>query len=163
VRAGQPVVNSITLKEGESDFCKAAIVRRSRGVVVMGVRPNRAGDTVERKVSICQRAYRCSPSMRVDPSDIIFDPNILAIATRSARSTTPYAINFIEATRIIKATVSGGQGERRRQQPVVFVPRQRYRPEAIHSGVPVSRRSRPAWTWGIVNARPARGVRGHSE
>jgi len=112
---GKPVVNSISLKEGEADFmAKAAIVKRfGAGVVVMAFDEQGQADTIERKVAICQRAYRLlTERAGFDPTDIIFDPNILAIAT-GLEEHNAYAINFIEATRIIKATcpdvkVSGG-------------------------------------------------------
>src|SRR5206468_3108112 len=106
---GKPVVNSISLKEGEDDFLhKAAIVRRyGAGVVVMAFDEQGQADTIERKVSICQRAYRLlTEQAGFDPSDIIFDPNILAIAT-GLEEHNEYAINFIEATRIIKASCPG--------------------------------------------------------
>jgi 5-methyltetrahydrofolate--homocysteine methyltransferase len=106
---GKPVVNSISLKEGEADFLqKAAIVRRfGAGVVVMAFDEQGQADTIERKVAICQRAYRLlTERAGYDPSDIIFDPNILAIAT-GLEEHNPYAINFIEATRIIKTTCPG--------------------------------------------------------
>ncbi len=106
---GKPVVNSISLKEGEADFLqKAALVRRfGAGVVVMAFDEQGQADTIERKVSICQRAYRLLVERAgFDPSDIIFDPNILAIAT-GLEEHNDYAINFIEATRIIKATCPG--------------------------------------------------------
>jgi 5-methyltetrahydrofolate--homocysteine methyltransferase len=106
---GKPVVNSISLKEGEADFlAKAAVVRRfGAGVVVMAFDEQGQADTIERKVSICQRAYRLlTERAGLDPSDIIFDPNILAIAT-GLEEHNAYAINFIEATRIIKQTCPG--------------------------------------------------------
>jgi 5-methyltetrahydrofolate--homocysteine methyltransferase len=106
---GKPVVNSISLKEGEADFLqKAAIVRRyGAGVVVMAFDEQGQADTIERKVSICQRAYTLLTGQAgIDPTDIIFDPNILAIAT-GLEEHNAYAINFIEATRIIKATCPG--------------------------------------------------------
>jgi 5-methyltetrahydrofolate--homocysteine methyltransferase len=106
---GKPVVNSISLKEGEADFlAKAAVVKRfGAGVVVMAFDEQGQADTIERKVSICQRAYALlTERAGVDPSDIIFDPNILAIAT-GLEEHNGYAINFIEATRIIKATCPG--------------------------------------------------------
>ena len=106
---GKPVVNSISMKEGEEDFLrKAAFVRRyGAGVVVMAFDEQGQADTIERKVSICQRAYRLlTEQAGFDPSDIIFDPNILAIAT-GLEEHNEYAINFIEATRIIKATCPG--------------------------------------------------------
>ena len=106
---GKPVVNSISLKEGEEDFLnKASLVRRyGAGVVVMAFDEQGQADTIERKVSICQRAYALlTEQAGFDPSDIIFDPNILAIAT-GLEEHNAYAINFIEATRIIKATCPG--------------------------------------------------------
>src|SRR3954451_21909327 len=106
---GKPVVNSISLKEGEADFlAKAAIVNRfGAGVVVMAFDEQGQADTIERKVAICERAYALLTGRAgFDPTDIIFDPNILAIAT-GLEEHNAYAINFIEATRIIKATCPG--------------------------------------------------------
>jgi 5-methyltetrahydrofolate--homocysteine methyltransferase len=106
---GKPVANSISLKEGEQDFLqKAAIIKRyGAGVVVMAFDEQGQADTIERKVAICQRAYRLlTEQAGFDPMDIIFDPNILAIAT-GLEEHNEYAINFIEATRIIKATCPG--------------------------------------------------------
>jgi 5-methyltetrahydrofolate--homocysteine methyltransferase len=106
---GKAVVNSISLKEGEEDFLqKAATIRRyGAGVVVMAFDERGQADTVERKVSICHRAYRLlTERAGFDPSDIIVDPNILAIAT-GLEEHNAYAINFIEATSIIKATCPG--------------------------------------------------------
>jgi len=106
---GKPVVNSISLKEGEADFlAKAAHIRRyGAGVVVMAFDEQGQADTIARKVAICQRAYRLLVDRAgFDPSDIIFDPNILAIAT-GLEEHNEYAINFIEATRVIKATCPG--------------------------------------------------------
>jgi 5-methyltetrahydrofolate--homocysteine methyltransferase len=106
---GKAVVNSISLKEGEEEFLrKAGVIRRyGAGVVVMAFDETGQADTIERKVSICQRAYRLlTERASIHPSDIIFDPNILAIAT-GLEEHNAYAINFIEATRIIKATCPG--------------------------------------------------------
>ena len=109
---GKPVVNSISLKEGEAEFLKkASLARRyGAGVVVMAFDEQGQADTIERKVSICQRAYALltdpAGPVGMDPTDIIFDPNILAIAT-GLEEHNAYAINFIEATRIIKATCPG--------------------------------------------------------
>jgi 5-methyltetrahydrofolate--homocysteine methyltransferase len=106
---GKAVVNSISLKEGEEDFLrKAAIVKRyGAGVVVMAFDEQGQADTIERKVAICQRAYTLlTERAGIDPTDIIFDPNILAIAT-GLEEHNAYAVNFIEATRIIKATCPG--------------------------------------------------------
>ncbi|MBZ5555963.1 MAG: methionine synthase [Acidobacteriia bacterium] len=106
---GKPVVNSISLKEGEDEFLKkAATVRRyGAGVVVMAFDEQGQADTIERKVAICQRAYRLlTERADFDPSDIIFDPNVLAIAT-GLEEHNAYAIDFIESTRLIKATCPG--------------------------------------------------------
>ena len=106
---GKGVVNSISLKEGEADFlAKARLVRRyGAAVVVMAFDERGQADTIERKVSICQRAYRLlTGEAAFDPTDIIFDPNILAIAT-GLEEHNDYAVNYIEATRIIKATCPG--------------------------------------------------------
>jgi len=106
---GKAVVNSISMKEGEADFLhKAKLVRRyGASVVVMAFDEQGQADTIERKVSICQRAYRLlTEQAGYDPSDIIFDPNILAIAT-GLEEHNPYAINFIEATKLIKHACPG--------------------------------------------------------
>jgi 5-methyltetrahydrofolate--homocysteine methyltransferase len=106
---GKGIVNSISLKEGEEDFLrKAAAIRRyGAGVVVMAFDETGQADTVARKVEICQRAYRLlTERAGFDPADIVFDPNILAIAT-GLEEHNGYAVNFIEAARIIKATCPG--------------------------------------------------------
>jgi 5-methyltetrahydrofolate--homocysteine methyltransferase len=106
---GKSIVNSISLKEGEDDFLQKAktIRREGAGVVVMAFDEQGQADTVERKVAICQRAYRLlTERAGFDPTDIIFDPNILAIAT-GLEEHNDYAVNYIEATRIIKATCPG--------------------------------------------------------
>ena len=106
---GKAIVNSISLKEGEEDFLrKAALVQRyGAGVVVMAFDERGQADTIARKIEICQRAYRLlTERAGFEPSDIIFDPNILAIAT-GLEEHNEYAINFIEATRAIKATCPG--------------------------------------------------------
>ena len=106
---GKGVVNSISLKEGEADFlAKARVIKRyGAGVVVMAFDEVGQADTVERKVQICRRAYQLLvEQVRFNPLDIIFDPNILAIAT-GMEEHADYAKNFIEATKIIKATCPG--------------------------------------------------------
>jgi 5-methyltetrahydrofolate--homocysteine methyltransferase len=108
---GKGIVNSISLKEGEADFLhKAKIVQRyGAGVIVMAFDETGQADTIERKVTICQRAYRLLTAQAgFDPSDIIFDPNILAIAT-GLEEHNEYAVNYIEATRIIKSTCPGAK------------------------------------------------------
>jgi 5-methyltetrahydrofolate--homocysteine methyltransferase len=106
---GKSVVNSISLKEGEADFLEKArrILRYGAGVVVMAFDETGQADTTQRKVEICQRAYKLLvEQVGFDAQDIIFDPNILAIAT-GIEEHNRYALNFIEATRIIKATCPG--------------------------------------------------------
>jgi 5-methyltetrahydrofolate--homocysteine methyltransferase len=112
---GKAVVNSISLKEGEEVFVRhARLVRRfGAAVIVMAFDEKGQADTIERKVEICTRAYRMlTEEVGFPPQDIIFDPNILTVAT-GIEEHNRYAVNFIEATRIIKATlplckVSGG-------------------------------------------------------
>ena len=112
---GKSIVNSISMKEGEAEFIRQAKICRRYGaaVVVMAFDEQGQADTTERKVSICQRAYRIlTEQVGFDPTDIIFDPNIFAIAT-GIDEHNDYAIHFIEATRQIKqscpgAKISGG-------------------------------------------------------
>jgi 5-methyltetrahydrofolate--homocysteine methyltransferase len=106
---GKGVVNSISLKEGEADFlAKARLVRRyGAGVVVMAFDEVGQADTAERKVEICERAYRLlTEKLDFPPEDIIFDPNILAIAT-GMEEHADYAVHYIEAARIIKQRCPG--------------------------------------------------------
>ena len=108
---GKSVVNSISLKEGEEDFIAKAKTCRSYGaaVVVMAFDEKGQADTTERKISICQRAYRIlTEEVGFDPTDIIFDPNIFAIAT-GIEEHARYAIDFIEATKVIKDTCPGAK------------------------------------------------------
>nr|AYM54384.1 B12-dependent methionine synthase [Phaselicystis flava] len=108
---GKGVVNSISLKEGEADFvAKANVVKRyGAGVVVMAFDEQGQAETVERKVAICQRAFKIlTEQVGIEAEDIIFDPNILAIAT-GIEEHADFAKNFIEATRIIKATCPGAR------------------------------------------------------
>ncbi|MAE94340.1 MAG: methionine synthase [Deltaproteobacteria bacterium] len=112
---GKSVVNSISLKEGEEDFLDKARRIRSYGAAVVVMAFDEAGqaESTERKVEICERAYRLlTQQADFPPEDIIFDPNILAIAT-GIEEHASYAKAFIEATRIIKehcpgVHVSGG-------------------------------------------------------
>ena len=106
---GKAVVNSISLKEGEEEFKRRArLVRRyGAAVIVMAFDEQGQADTVERKVEICRRAYRIlTEDVGFPPEDIIFDPNILTVAT-GMEEHNRYALNFIEATRIIKETLPG--------------------------------------------------------
>ena len=108
---GKGIVNSISLKEGEEEFLERArvVMRFGAGVVVMAFDEQGQADTVERKVAICQRAYKLmTEEIGFPPLDIIFDPNILAIAT-GIEEHNRYALNFIEATRQIKKTCPGSK------------------------------------------------------
>ncbi len=112
---GKGIVNSISLKEGEAPFLEHARVVRSHGaaVVVMAFDEEGQATDVERRVAICKRAYRLlTEQAGFPPEDIIFDPNILTVAT-GIEEHNRYALNFIEATRRIKEAmplvkVSGG-------------------------------------------------------
>ena len=108
---GKAVVNSISLKEGEEVFKQQAraIRRYGAAVIVMAFDEQGQADTVERKVEICTRAYKIlTEEVGFAPEDIIFDPNILAIAT-GIEEHNNYAVNFIEAIKIIKATLPGAK------------------------------------------------------
>jgi 5-methyltetrahydrofolate--homocysteine methyltransferase len=105
---GKGVVNSISLKEGEDAFLEQArrIKRYGAAVVVMAFDEQGQADTVERKVDICERAYRLLTEDGWDPEDIIFDPNVLAVAT-GIEEHAEFAKAFIEGTRQIKARCPG--------------------------------------------------------
>ena len=106
---GKGIVNSISLKEGEEKFKEQAkLVRRyGAATVVMAFDESGQADTIEHKVAICTRAYKIlTEEVGFPPNDIIFDPNILTIAT-GIEEHNDYAVNFIEATRIIKQTLPG--------------------------------------------------------
>jgi 5-methyltetrahydrofolate--homocysteine methyltransferase len=112
---GKPVVNSISLKEGEEKFVREArrVRRYGAAVVVMAFDETGQADTRQRKLEICERSYRIlTQQVGFPPQDIIFDPNIFAVAT-GIEEHNNYAMDFIEATREIKrrlphARVSGG-------------------------------------------------------
>ena len=150
---GKAVVNSISLKEGEAAFIEHARTVRRYGaaVVVMAFDERGQADTVERKVAICERAHRILTQEVGFPSeDIIFDPNIFAVAT-GIEEHNRYALDFIEATREIKrrlpgARVSGGLSNVsfafRGNEPVREAMHSVFLYHAIHAGMDM----------GIVNA-----------
>ncbi|MCL7939113.1 methionine synthase [Halomonas sp. ATCH28] len=150
---GKAVVNSISMKEGEDAFREQATICRRHGAAVVVMAFDEAGqaDTFARKTEICQRAYRILvDELDFPPEDIIFDPNIFAIAT-GIEEHDNYAVDFIEATRWIRehlphALVSGGVSNVsfsfRGNNPVR---------EAIHS-VFLYHAIRAGLTMGIVNA-----------
>ena len=112
---GKCIVNSISMKEGEAKFIEQAFICKSYGasVIVMAFDEVGQADTKQRKIDICHRAYKILTSqVGYDPQDIIFDPNIFAIAT-GIEEHNNYAVDFIEATAEIKklmplTKVSGG-------------------------------------------------------
>jgi len=111
---GKAIVNSISLKEGEEPFLEQAkkIMRYGAATVVMAFDEDGQADTADRKFEICERSYRLLTEAGFPPEDIIFDPNIFAVAT-GIEEHNNYAVDFIEATQRIKenlphAKVSGG-------------------------------------------------------
>jgi 5-methyltetrahydrofolate--homocysteine methyltransferase len=112
--SGKPIVNSISLKEGVEPFLDQARACRSYGAatVVMAFDETGQADTAERKVEICERAYRTLTADGFPPEDIIFDPNVFAVAT-GIDEHRRYALDFIEAAQQIRrrcpgAHISGG-------------------------------------------------------
>lgn len=150
---GKPIVNSISLKEGEEEFLHKARLCRLYGaaIIVMAFDESGQADTRQRKVEICARSYRLlTEKVGFPPEDIIFDPNIFAVATGIDEHNN-YAVDFIEATRWIRenlphAGVSGGVSNVsfsfRGNNPVR---------EAIHS-VFLYHAIQAGMTMGIVNA-----------
>jgi 5-methyltetrahydrofolate--homocysteine methyltransferase len=111
---GKGIVNSISLKEGEAKFRENAktVLKYGAAVVVMAFDEQGQAATYEDKTRICERAYRILTELGFDPADIIFDPNILTVATGMEEHNN-YAVDFVNATRWIKenlphAKVSGG-------------------------------------------------------
>ncbi|MGP1352305.1 MAG: methionine synthase [Parasphingopyxis sp.] len=106
--SGKPIVNSISMKEGEAEFLEHAAKCRAYGaaVVVMAFDETGQADTKERKVEICQRAYKLLTENGFPPEDIIFDPNIFAVAT-GIDEHRRYGLDFIEAAREIRDTCPG--------------------------------------------------------
>ena len=150
---GKPVINSISMKEGEAEFIKYARLARRYGaaVIVMAFDELGQADTLKRKVDICTRSYRLLvDEIGFPPEDIIFDPNIFAIAT-GIEEHNNYGVDFIDATRIIKQTlpyakVSGGVSNVsfsfRGNEPIR---------EAIHTAF-LYHAIKAGMTMGIVNA-----------
>jgi 5-methyltetrahydrofolate--homocysteine methyltransferase len=112
---GKPIVNSISMKEGEAEFLRQARLARKYGaaVVVMAFDEKGQADSLQRRTEICARAYKLlTASIGMPPEDIVFDPNIFAVATGLEEHAT-YGIDYIEAVRWIRrnlphAKVSGG-------------------------------------------------------
>jgi 5-methyltetrahydrofolate--homocysteine methyltransferase len=150
---GKGIVNSISLKEGEAAFLEHArkVMRYGAAVVVMAFDEQGQADTIARKVSICDRAYRLlTEKIQFPPEDIIFDPNIFAVAT-GIEEHNRYSLDFIEATAAIKQRmplvhISGGVSN----VSFSFRGNERVR-EAMHS-VFLYHAIRAGLTMGIVNA-----------
>ncbi|MBB4838457.1 5-methyltetrahydrofolate--homocysteine methyltransferase [Sphingomonas kyeonggiensis] len=112
--SGKPIVNSISMKEGEAQFLEHArkCMQYGAAVVVMAFDETGQADTQARKVEICERAYKLLVGIGFPPEDIIFDPNVFAVAT-GIEEHNNYGVDFIEACREIKARcphchISGG-------------------------------------------------------
>ncbi|HEU4622013.1 MAG TPA: methionine synthase [Burkholderiaceae bacterium] len=150
---GKSIVNSISMKEGEAEFIRQATLCKRYGaaVIVMAFDEQGQADTYARKTEICARSYKIlTEQVGFDPEDIIFDPNVFAIAT-GIEDHDNYAVDFIEATRWIKqhlphAKISGGVSNVsfsfRGNEPVR---------EAIHT-VFLYHAIQAGMTMGIVNA-----------
>ena len=107
---GKPIVNSISMKEGEAEFLRQANLARRYGaaVVVMAFDEQGQADSLERRIAICRRAYDLLTGIGFPREDIVFDPNIFAIAT-GLEEHARYAIDFIEAVRWIRANLPGAK------------------------------------------------------
>ncbi|UUR06769.1 methionine synthase [Sphingomonas glaciei] len=101
--SGKPIVNSISMKEGEEPFLAQARACMAYGAAVVVMAFDKVGqaDTAQRKIEICERAYKLLTGIGFPPEDIIFDPNVFAVAT-GIEEHNRYAIDFIEALREIK-------------------------------------------------------------
>ena len=108
---GKAVVNSISLKNGEDEFLRqAALVRRyGAAVIVMAFDESGQADSLQRRIDVCVRAYKLlTERAGIPPNDIIFDPNVLTVAT-GLEEHRSYAVDFIEAVRWIKANLPGAR------------------------------------------------------
>ena len=108
---GKPVVNSVSLKEGEAAFREQATLARDYGaaMIVMAFDEDGQADTFDRRIAVCGRAYQIlTDDLGVPPEDVIFDPNIFAVAT-GLEEHRRYAIDFLDATRWIKANLPGAK------------------------------------------------------
>ena len=146
--SGKPIVNSISMKEGEGPFLEAARKVRAYGaaVVVMAFDETGQADTKERKVEICERAYKLLVADGFPPEDIIFDPNIFAIAT-GIDEHRRYAIDFIEAAQRNPGALPARPYFGRAFEPQLLVPRQRAGAPGDALGLPLSCDPGRAWTW----------------
>ncbi len=149
---GKSIVNSISLKEGEEAFLAHArkVMRYGAAMVVMAFDEAGQADTIKRKVEISERAYKLlTEQLNFPPEDIIFDPNIFAVAT-GIEEHNRYSLDFIEATARSRSAC-GRACERRRQQCVVLISRQRTCARG-HAFVFLYHAISAGLTMGIVNA-----------
>ena len=156
---GKPLVNSISMKEGEQAFLDHAKKVRAYGaaVVVMAFDTDGQADTLERKVAICTRAYELlTKEAGFPPEDIIFDPNVFAVAT-GIEEHNGYGVAFIEATQADRRNPAACAYFRRHLQSFLLVPWQRARARGDARGVPLP--CHPGrYGHGHRQCRPARGV-----
>ena len=159
---GKGVVNSISLKEGEEEFLEQArlVPRYGAAVVVMAFDEEGQADTLERRVAICERAYKLLDRARSAsrPTDIIFDANILTVAT-GIEEHDDYAVEFIEAVRRLKQSFPGAQDVRRRSNVSFSFRGNDAGPRGDERGRSSTTRSSAGLDMGIVNAGAARGLR----
>ena len=137
------------MKEGEEAFLHHARLCRMYGaaVVVMAFDEQGQADTEARKVEICTRAYQLlTEEVGFPPEDIVFDPNIFAVAT-GIEEHDNYGVDFIEATRRDHRDPAARPHLGRRLQPLLLLPRQRAGARGDARGVPLPRHPAPAWTW----------------
>ena len=150
---GKSIVNSISLKEGEEAFRRQAREARRYGaaVIIMAFDEQGQADTLERRIEICRRAYAILTGELLFPrQDIIFDPNIFAVATGIAAHNR-YALDFIEATRWIKQHLPGSARIGRRKQYLILVQGNSRVREAMHTAF-LYHAMRAGMDMGIVNA-----------
>ena len=158
---GKGVVNSISLKEGEDAFLEQArtVRRYGAGVVVMAFDEQGQADTVERKVAICGRAYDLLIGIGFAPEDIIFDSNVLAVAT-GIEEHNEYAKAFIEALPLIKQRCPGSRTSGGISNLSFSFRGNDHVREAMHSAF-LFHAIQAGLDMGIVNAGPADRLRGH--
>ena len=159
---GKGIVNSISLKEGEEKFPAATPRRSSSTAPPSSSWPSTSSGqaaTYEEKIRICQRAYRILvDEVGFPPEDIIFDPNILTVATGMEEHNN-YAVDFIRADALDQGQPAPRQGQRRRLQHLLQLPRQQQGPRSHALRLPLSRH-RGGHGHGHRQRRHARGLRG---
>ena len=144
--SGKAIVNSISLKEGEAPFLEQArnVNRYGAAVVVMAFDEEGQAETAERKFAICRRAYRLLvDQLDFPPEDIIFDPNVFAVAT-GIEEHNEYGLAFIEATRETQTAPPLRPRLRRRLQLLLLLPRQQRGPRGDARCLPLPRYPRRA-------------------